>query len=144
MNKIKIPIKDGNLSSVAVLYDSQSNDPNLNWGYTAGIKNGETVANLNFKGFRYLKVYARIFNTVYTSIIDFANPNAAEFVGQSGAVFFNEFVSNGVYCTFVGGGKVNLEKTSFSGIVYLQDLSNPSGSEQSGAEYYIFKIEGVY
>ena len=133
-----------NIEHFEVIYDKDSSDSNLNWGYTAGIITGDSETGYishDFTKYKRLRVYYCAKNS--TLISDTFGRNNIIEIDLSKFINFEYSATNiiryAVYTENYTGGiivKVNESKTSFAVVV----TDNIIAENKS----FVYKIEGVY
>ena len=129
-----------NIERVETIYDKDSTDSNINWGYTSGMQ-GVTITDKNFTKYKILRIYYCNKNGSIEN--DSWGRNNIIELDLTKYINFNYSTSNQLrYITYTqnyNGGiivKVNSDKTSFA-VVITDDVNASSTS-------YVYKIEGVY
>lgn len=121
---------------VETVYDKDSTDSNINWGYTSGINNAIVVSG---KDFTKYKAIITVNQTPYfcgSAIIYLDKPTSENiYIGR--AVFGNDNTN-----LQIGGGNINVEKTSFTSRIY--DLKPSTMTVSENPYYHIRKLIGVY
>lgn len=132
------------IEKVELLYDKTSNDANINWGYTAGIKGGATITNKSFQKYKYLRISFFSYSTRGQYMMDLTSTMDT---GISGYSYMGNGIINAIdaltefhYCF----SAVDSSKTSFKNwkMGYVKGEENTERNDSS--KYYIEKIEGVY
>jgi hypothetical protein len=128
--------------NIETIYNMTSDDPNINWGYTSGIKGATTISGKNFSKYKGLWVYINYSNLIISRVYIDLNytPKNTEYAYNVVDVSGTEVSADCFSCDI----RINMEKTSialrkigyFSGTKYNDRLSYES--------YYLYKIEGVY
>jgi hypothetical protein len=115
-----------NIEQVEIVYDKDSSDSGINWGYTSGIQNYVTVSGKDFSKYKYLIIIASASakNEYQVNII--LDLTSYSDTNQFGVSSMGWGSTNTNYQYFV-----NKEKTSF----------NNASTYSDG---YVTKIEGVY
>lgn len=125
---------------VETVYDKDSTDANINWGYTSGIQSS-TIADKNFTKYKKLRIYYCNKNSNIEN--DSWGRNNIIELDLTKHINFDYSASNQLryiaYTQNYNGGiivKINSEKTSFA--VVITDENNASNNS------FVYKIEGVY
>lgn len=122
--------EDDKIKKVETIYDMNSSDANLNWGYTSGIGNGITI-NKNFSKYKMLICQYQSYNNAIVGFCDLTTPTTpADQTGRY-VLYAVGYIGNG-YNEFIG--IINLEKTTLT--TYLP------GSGFAASK--ITKLYGVY
>lgn len=132
---------------VEVIYDKDSLDSNLNWGYTSGIKNNATI-NKNLSKYKKLNIYMISgdinFTTTYTPVcctIDLTHLTDNAYIG--GLFMYNSWSfhsTTNLSQFFMYRFSVNEAKSNFATVFKNGTTSSISNDTIS----YIYKIEGGY
>lgn len=130
-----------NVERVDVVYGKNSNDPNINWGYTSGLPSGTNVTGKDFNKYKYLRVYVRISFLTGFYYVDLTQTDVSRY--DAGNVFNFGFESSATNYLFVGTCTVNGEKTSITVNSYIEWLNDGHTYAPADA-YYTYKIEGIY
>lgn len=133
---------DSTVEHLEVVYDMNSTNPNINWGYTNGINNGVNVTNKNFAKYKKLILYHQVYNDHYKSEIDLMKLTSANnYIGINTGNF--EYDTSGLgSLAFIGKSIVNENKTSIQCFTQFVRVSN--GDTSATNAYIVYKIEGVY
>lgn len=134
-------IKNGGFKQVETIYDRNSSDPNINWGYTSGLPTGTNVTGKDFSKYKYLRVYVRISSLTGFYYVDLTQTEVSRH--DAGNVFNFGFESSTTTYLFIGTCTVNEEKTSIAVNSYIEWLSDGHTYSPTDA-YYTYKIEGIY
>lgn len=136
-----IIIKNGGFNQVETIYDMNSTDANINWGYTGGIGNGTTVTGKDFTKYKKLiGTYGDGGNFQWFVYVDLSIQYAAggyrggNSYSSTDAEFQNQMLSK------FGDLRISADKTSlstFSGYTY-------NGNANITGNYKLCKVEGVY
>lgn len=126
---------------IETIYDMNSTDANINWGYTGGIGNGATVTGKDFTKYKKLiGTYGDTGNFQWFVYVDLSIQYAAG--GYRGGNSFSAIdvdFQNQMLSKF-GDLRVSADKTSlstFSGYTY-------NGNANITGTYKLCKVEGVY
>ena len=105
-----ISIKNGVISvNFETIYDMKSSSSSINWGYTAGIRGGNTaIGGKDFSNYQFLIITAKQGVASMTSIMDLTTLNSSSNTYNSGALGCES--SDTDYCKFT----VNSAKTEFT------------------------------
>lgn len=119
-----------NVEKVETIYDMNSTDPNINWGYTSGIGTGITI-NKNFSKYKMLRCQYQSYNNAIVGFCDLTTPTTPADTTGRYMLYAVGYVGNG-FQEFTS--VINLEKTTLT--TYLP------GSGAAAAK--ITKIYGIY
>lgn len=128
---------------VDLLYDKDSSDSSINWGYTSGIQSGVAI-NKSFTKYKQLRIYFQCYFASSTNhgvtsscvIIDCQNAKGSPayfYAGMNTPYYSGSYAYNmGIMC--------QLKETK--DLLYC--FMNYNGQTQINSQYYVYKIEGVY
>ena len=121
---------DDKVEKVETIYDMNSTNANINWGYTSGIGTGITI-NKDFSKYKMLRCQYQSYNNAVVGFCDLTTPtNPSDTTGRY-MLYAVGYVGNGFQELI---SVINLEKTTLN--TYLP------GSGDRAAK--ITKIYGVY
>ena len=123
-----------------VLYDMDSDDPDINLDFTMGMQGGHTI-NLDTNGFRYVRVFASLDGFEAQTCVDIINAKKLEFylkANNLASMYFysmrfslttnHNFFSSGQYCKYEFSTSTGTFKRTLAA---------------SSADFYIYRIEGI-
>lgn len=128
------------MEEVETIYDVNSDDINLNWGYPSGIYNGTTINGKDFTKYKKLRLITGVFwsgRINRTAIVEISlEPNASN-VNAGGSVVCSYF--EGTFYNYLVECRLNTEKTSITFDAYR--VTNNTNT--SSGFVVLNKIEGV-
>ena len=132
--------KELSTTEPVVLYDMDSDDPDINLDFTMGMQGGYTI-NLNTNGFRYLRVFASLDGFEAQTCVDIINAKKLEFylkTNNPASMYFysmrfnlttnHNVFSSGQYCKYEFSTSTGTFKRTLAA---------------SSADFYIYRIEGI-
>ena len=134
-------IKNGGFKQVETIYDMNSTDANINWGYTGGIGSGTTITGKDFTKYKKLiGTYGDGGNFQWAVCVELSILFAAG--GYRGGNSFSstdaEFQSQ--MLSKFGDLRISADKTSLSTVSGYTYNGNTNGTET----YKLCKVEGLY
>ena len=126
-----------NIERVETIYDKDSNDPNINWGYTSGFKN-ISVTGKNFSKYKILRAYFTKNENSNANILEVGiRRDVSENIVRSEATQDVDLISTG---TNLRSLYIAVESNSSIAFNYIAGNSDYYRAENA----YCYKIEGVY
>ena len=126
-----------NVENIEVIYDKDSNDPNINWGYTSGFKN-ISVTGKDFTKYKILRAYFTKNESSNANILEVGiRRDVSENIVRSEATQDVDLISTG---TNLRSLYITVESNSSIAFNYIAGNSDFYQNENA----YCYKIEGVY
>ena len=123
-----------------IIYDMNSSDPNINWGYTSGIGSSTTVTGKDFTKYKKLiGTYGDGGNAQWVVITDLSIPSTQKYSGVNSVSRIDNSVNNQMLSRFAELS-ISLDKTS---LTTYSDFSY-NGNANFVQSYKLCKLEGVY
>lgn len=146
-NKPTIPDMS-TLEKVELVYDKDSADSSINWGYTNGINSGSGSIAKDLTKYKHLRIYFACYyvsssNHGVTSnmlILDLSNEHGTNNICYSGMIT-PYYASNGFVTNMGIMAEYNLNSKTFFASLFYQGNAQTGGAPNG---YYVYKIEGVY
>lgn len=136
VNNMKAEI-DNKVKKVEVVYNMQSGDSNINWGYTSGIPNATSVPNKDFSKFEYLIAFFDMASTISVAVIlNLGNATTNGYYCSTASSA--PYQSNNLMHVFGSEIRVNPNKTQVE--IYCGVMTNG----YQGTQGICRKIIGVY
>lgn len=143
-----------NFEHIETIYNSDSSDGNINWGYhNTGIRGGIKVTGKDFSKYKKLIVHVSFNTVISTYEIDLTKqtytmldtPLSDYRYNSIGSINSESHSSLYSSITLVNNSKTEIYHYSIGYYTLTSNTWNDRGNEVSnGAGYYIYKIEGVY
>lgn len=125
---------------IETVYDMNSTDPNINWGYISGIGSGNTFTSKDFTKYKKLiGTYGDSGNVQWVVITDLSIPSTQKYSGTNSVSRIDNSVNNQMLSRFAELS-ISLDKTSlttYSGFSF-------NGNANFVQSYKLCKLEGVY
>ena len=150
--------EDDKVEKVETVYDMNSTDPNVNWGYTSGIRpttsTGVQINGKSISKYKYLKVYYTRYSTVVTENYGFVSRFIVDLtIAPNSSGYYAGLDTQSVpYVPFVS----TVEQSEFSKVYVFLDKQNGNIVFKTAAfdlnapttwyydRFTFTKIEGVY
>lgn len=121
---------------VEIIYDKDSEDENLNWGYQSGIKGGTTIRGKDITKYKRLRIYSAINYCCSCYIVDLT-----KIVGKHqwyyGSTCNSRLDGNAYY--YGSRALIAKDKSSIQ-LTYFRNTTLMANNES----YFCYRIEGIY
>lgn len=131
---------------IALLYDKDSSDSSINWGYTSGIQGSTTPITKDLTAYKSLLIYYQC----YFSSQNNAGGNANCLIIDLERITDNYSIAGNEVSYFYNNAPNGMNRFSIQAkynhstqrLNFLFGYS--SGAELANSQYYVYKIQGVY
>lgn len=131
------------IEKIDVIYDKLSNNADINWGYTSGIKGGTSITNKDFSKYKRLKFYIKAGNYTVSSVFEMQFENKSTWGGYYIVYSFGNAFQLSTSGTETQWFSCSVAEDKTTLAPQFGSASNYKGKNNNSA-FFISKIEGVY